>query len=585
MDNNNFNWMLYMLLLGQASSNGNQDPDKQRKILKMVSTIMIIFLSILALVLLVGSMTSYATPTGYVEDTIKPQKGTVQILGQVNQGDNPTGINREDEMPNSLKSDVKAVIPYLEDVFTNAYNNVEEEIKQEVKTRNLDLEYTMQSFYDFGNPYQDADYQAWIAAYATIVYHGRNNMPLLSDVPFLSYDITEVPIDDTHKYGEVTLKLIDINGLFHFYGYDMEDKDIKDEYEYRLKEIKKAMTEDAIRQSIFMETPASMIDKIVSTGGSTYSYDDLSFDSSMISEDTQLVLRAALSLQGKVPYDWGGKPSKPGYDTTWWRYNSSKGRQNGLDCSGFVQWAYMTAGYPASVTNQLISTYSIRENLEDIDASELEPGDIGLMKNDDNGTNHTGIYLGNGLWIHCSSGKHTVTVSEYGFRYFKKAPVSDYIDYDSAEQNIEELESMITDNDDDSDADIETTDAEIYEFAQLIEHEVGGEGYNAWCAVAEVVMNRVYSDKFPSTNTIHDVIYAPHQFSYVEDIKYITPRAEVIEVAKETAEGRLRYFDNPDVLFFKNPTITDGIPSTEQVDWGKFPWYDAVGATAFYLGE
>lgn len=526
---------------------------------------------------------SFATPTAYVGESNLPEKGTVQMLAENRDEDNPTGINREDEMPNSLKSDIKSVIPYLEDVFTNAYNDVEDRLKQDIKGRGLDLTYTLQSFYDFGNPYQNADYQAWIAAYATIVYHGRHNMPLLSDVPFLSYDITEVPIDDTHKYGEVTLKLIDIEKLFTFYGYDLNDEEIKSEYEYRLKKIRKAMTQDAIRQSIFMETPASMIERVMSSGITTYSYDSFSFDN--VNSDLSLVLRAALSLQGKVPYDWGGKPSHAGYDTSWWKYNSDKGRQNGLDCSGFVQWAFMTAGYPKYITDQLISTYSIRENLQDIDASELEPGDIGLMKNDNNGTNHTGIYLGNGLWIHCSSGKHTVTVSEYGFRFFKKAPEAENIDYTTAENTISQLESMITDNSDDSEGTVETTDEEIYEFAQLIEHEVGGEGYNAWCAVAEVVMNRVYSDKFPSTNTIHDVIYAPHQFSYVEDIKYITPRQEVIEVARDTAAGRLRYFNNENVLFFKNPTITDGIPSTDQVDWGKFPWYDAVGATAFYLGS
>jgi hypothetical protein len=558
------------------------------KLLKNPTTLVVWSVKTFGLAIVLTCPTAVmATPSAYVvENNLTPEKKTWQFLGQMRDpDDNPTGIATDSQIPGkvTLKDDIIAVLPYLEDVLKDAWSQAEDQVKSEIKAHGWDYEYTMQSFYDFGNPYSNIDYHALIAAYATIVSLGRNDMPLLSDVPFLITDIQDTKIDDTHSYGTVSMKMLDIDGLCRYYGYDPEDPDFKAIYTSRLQKIKDAMTERDIKQTIFTETPEvlqSTIDTV-----DTDDLDDYGINDEDVSDDIRYVLLAACSLQGKIPYDWGGKASKPGYDTTWWTYDESDGRQRGLDCSGFVQWAFMTAGYPKSATDKLISTYTMREELQDISADELEPGDIGLLKNDDNGTNHCGIYLGDGMWIHCTSSKHTVVINDYGFRYFKKAPEGSS-DPNIVNKYLSSLQSAgNTDDTDTADSGAyAATEEDVLTLAQLIEHEVGGEGYNAWVAVGEVVLNRINSTQFKE-NTLHDVVYAPHQFSYVHEIKYINPRSEVVEVAREILAGELKYFDNPNVLFFRNPTITSGIPSTDPVDWGKLPWYAAVGATAFYLGS
>ncbi len=125
------------------------------------------------------------------------------------------------------------------------------------------------------------------------------------------------------------------------------------------------------------------------------------------------LMRAALSLVGRVPYFWGGK-SAPGWNDAWntprlvtAAGSSSSGtiRPYGLDCSGFTEWVYQTA-LGVSLNNgswsQWESTYAITE-------AELLPGDIGFMAAP--GTvpvNHVLLYAGRSadgkqLWVHCSS--------------------------------------------------------------------------------------------------------------------------------------------------------------------------------------
>lgn len=125
------------------------------------------------------------------------------------------------------------------------------------------------------------------------------------------------------------------------------------------------------------------------------------------------LMRAALSLVGRVPYFWGGK-SAPGWNEAWntprlvtAAGSSSSGtiRPYGLDCSGFTDWVYKTA-LGVSLLNgswsQWDTTYAITE-------AELLPGDIGFMAAP--GTvpvNHVLLYAGRSadgkqLWVHCSS--------------------------------------------------------------------------------------------------------------------------------------------------------------------------------------
>lgn len=525
-----------------------------------------------------SSFLSMATPSAAVYGTPEEDEEKFVFTESVSDSEDPNGLGEKKHEP-TLKDYINQLTPYLKDLLNLNYEKVKKEVEKKIKENGWDYEYTMQSFADKGNPFDKFDYNALISAYATIVECGRNGNVLISDAPLITPEYNEVT-DGNVKYAEVTFSVIDMDGLFRFYGYDLDNEEIKTKYEKRKKEIEDALKETDLKEKLFVKTRADVL-YILETTGADAAVRQYRIPND-IPEGRKYVIAAALSLVGKVPYDWGGKPVKPGYDTSWWTYDENKGRQKGLDCSGFVQWAYMTAGYGEDVTGHLLSTYQMRTDLQEISYEELMPGDIGLMKESDEGTNHCGIYLGNGLWAHCSSPVGSVTVSSYGFRFFKRVMDGSF-SLDTAESyfnnDTENLTGPGIQTLDGNDG-IPYSENDVYTLAQLIDHEVGGEEFNSWVAVAEVVLNRVHNETFP--NTLHDVIYQPHQFSYVSEIQNITPTETELYVAEEVLKGTLKYFNNKDVLFFKNPVITDGIPASEPVNWGNLPWYGNIGTVAFY---
>ena len=234
-----------------------------------------------------------------------------------------------------------------------------------------------------------------------------------------------------------------------------------------------------------------------------------------------------------------------------------------------------------------------------------------MLNNTGNTVNHTGIYVGDGKWIHCSSGKKTVVVSDFHFKYFKRAPIgglrTDYqLDNDLAEDNIKEdmaeengitvtvtnikeTEESVATSQKSEEQNAAVTDyntksqdtADIRLLAQLIHHEAGNQGLNGMIAVGEVVMNRVKSSKFP--NSIRDVIYQNGQFSGVSSISSITPSETELTVAQNVLAGNMSILQDDNVLYFRNPSYA-GLSASDQVNWGKLPWYTSINQHAFYKG-
>ncbi len=136
------------------------------------------------------------------------------------------------------------------------------------------------------------------------------------------------------------------------------------------------------------------------------------------SETRKHIVKTGLSLVGKVPYFWGGK-SEAGWNDEW---NTPKLvtaagstttgtiRPFGLDCSGFSDWTYKTA-IGVSLYG---GTWSQWDESYAITASELLPGDLGFLMDDDgNGWNHVLIFAGYGengerMWVHSSSGEGVI---------------------------------------------------------------------------------------------------------------------------------------------------------------------------------
>ena len=157
-----------------------------------------------------------------------------------------------------------------------------------------------------------------------------------------------------------------------------------------------------------------------------------------ISEERVNVISAAYSLVGKVGYFWGGKSRVIGWDSSWGTAatvsaggstSSGTTRAYGLDCSGFVTWAFVN-GYQDTEKGDAIGegTTDQWEHCETINAQDAQPGDLVFQRGPEGGSNnHVGILVGQtdeGDWIavHCSSGQNGVVVGEAysaSFRYIR----------------------------------------------------------------------------------------------------------------------------------------------------------------------
>ena len=111
-----------------------------------------------------------------------------------------------------------------------------------------------------------------------------------------------------------------------------------------------------------------------------------------VSETRKAIIQYALESVGKVPYYWGGKASRSGYDgNSFGTYMEpdTKGRVlKGLDCSGWIAWVYW------SVTGDRLpaeSTSGLRACGRAISRSELQPGDI-IVRTGEN--SHVIMFLG-----------------------------------------------------------------------------------------------------------------------------------------------------------------------------------------------
>ncbi len=104
--------------------------------------------------------------------------------------------------------------------------------------------------------------------------------------------------------------------------------------------------------------------------------------------------RRALSYRG-APYRWGGT------------------RSSGFDCSGFVQHVFSKIGIKLKRSSREQFTQGTPVSRED-----LKPGDLVFFNTNGCGISHVGIYLGDGKFVHSSSGKRQVRVDSLDEGYY-----------------------------------------------------------------------------------------------------------------------------------------------------------------------
>lgn len=102
------------------------------------------------------------------------------------------------------------------------------------------------------------------------------------------------------------------------------------------------------------------------------------------------------------------------------------------------------------------------------------------------------------------------------------------------------------------DISIELTEDEIEIFERIVEAEVSTNNYEGKLAVANVILNRIESERFP--NTMKEVVFARRQFSPVSDGRYY--KVKVSDLTKQVVEDALAGYRmvERDVYYFCTPT-------------------------------
>ena len=140
-----------------------------------------------------------------------------------------------------------------------------------------------------------------------------------------------------------------------------------------------------------------------------------------LSMERRMVVTYALALVDKVDYFWGGKSLVLGWDDRWGELtevtaegSDSTGTEQpyGLDCSGFVDWAFYNASGGRYIIGQGGGAAEQHANCVDIEWDEVQPGDLLFYPEDE----HVGIaagrdWLGRLLVVHCASGTGGVAIS------------------------------------------------------------------------------------------------------------------------------------------------------------------------------
>lgn len=110
------------------------------------------------------------------------------------------------------------------------------------------------------------------------------------------------------------------------------------------------------------------------------------------------IIKKGCTLAGFTTYDMYGADTRSGKDLP-----------RTLDCSSFVAWCFQKCGYRDVPYWSTTGTFLGAANFRQISASDLKPGDIGLINwVASGGSNHVGIFVGrdaNGqaMWLHCTS--------------------------------------------------------------------------------------------------------------------------------------------------------------------------------------
>lgn len=377
-------------------------------------------------------------------------------------------------------------------------------------------------------------------------------------------EIRVYPTKRIITYGEITMTPYQNSEVYDMFDVDPDAK-YQDDYE----------TTNRQMVEMRMKMMEGLVNTILTTAHVEYATNGLTkeqieeYMASLpedLSGNRKQVIKTALSLVGMVPYYYGGKPHNTGWNDNWWEEITPdpKGRRKaGLDCSGYVQWVFATAGFNGgNLDPSLLSTGSISK-LQYITKDELQPGDIGLKYQGD--SRHTGIYMGNDTWIHCSSSGTVVVAPGYsGFPTYKRYKPTEMENDNYYTDEITVYSKAPS---------YEYTGDKWYFISQCVYQECST-NVEGTIAVAECIKNRCLSPDFPNDPVA--VLTQKSQFEAYGSGAYKkrTPTADQIELVKEGISGTKCSLYNQNVLFFVST-------SYHHKHWNSSNWLYRAGYRVF----
>lgn len=88
----------------------------------------------------------------------------------------------------------------------------------------------------------------------------------------------------------------------------------------------------------------------------------------------------------------------------------------GFDCSGLVYYCYGQYGYSLSRT----ASQQYKNNGTSINKSDLKPGDLVFFSSNGSGVTHVGIFIGGTEFVHASTSKTGVIISDLDSSYYTR---------------------------------------------------------------------------------------------------------------------------------------------------------------------
>lgn len=139
--------------------------------------------------------------------------------------------------------------------------------------------------------------------------------------------------------------------------------------------------------------------------------------------DNKAPVERRRATQKGAPAKGEAKPTIPNLSREALRYLGIRYRyagtspSRGFDCSGFVYFLLRSRGIVAGRRASDLMRLGTP-----IPRSQLKPGDLVFFRNTGRrrGVSHTGIYIGNGLFVHASSGARRVVITPLNSPYYAK---------------------------------------------------------------------------------------------------------------------------------------------------------------------